>query len=120
MTPEQEARLSQALLLAAREGDNSPRLTVSERALELFDAATPIQADRSKMVDAGSSGLRLRARRQQLALSVHTVAQRLGVADVTVRAHENGQNDVPVTKAERYAHVLGVTPEWLLWGKGDA
>lgn len=119
MSPEQERRLSEALLLAAREGDASPRLTVSERVLELFDGSVPPCGDEEVAGDAGSPGLRLRARRQKLGLSVHAVAQRLGVADPTVRAHENGQNGLPAPQAEKYARILGVTPEWLLWGRAD-
>lgn len=37
----------------------------------------------------------------------------------TYHAHENGQNGIKPKVAERYAAAFGVTPEWLLYGRGE-
>lgn len=62
-------------------------------------------------------GERLRDARNAAKLSVEQLAERIEKAASTVRAHENGQNGIKAPMAERYARALGVTPEWLLYGK---
>jgi len=47
------------------------------------------------------------------------LARRLGWSETTVRAHANGQRGIPAKRAKNYARVLGVTPEWLLYGQED-
>lgn len=47
-------------------------------------------------------------------------AKRLGVTITTYRTHENGQNQIPYKRAEQYAKLFKVTPEWILYGRGSA
>jgi len=44
------------------------------------------------------------------------LARRMEYKDVTVRAHLNQVSGIPSKRAEEYARVLGVTPEWILYG----
>lgn len=44
------------------------------------------------------------------------LARRMGIKEVTVRAHLNGYSGITTTRAAAYAKVLSVTPEWLLYG----
>lgn len=46
-------------------------------------------------------------------------ARRFGWNLSTYRAHENGQNPIPRTRAPEYARAFRVSPEWLLLGTGD-
>ena len=46
-------------------------------------------------------------------------ARRFGWSPVTLRAHERGQNDLRPEVAEEYARAFGVSPAWLLYGRGD-
>lgn len=52
--------------------------------------------------------------------SASEAARRFGWTDATYRHHENGTRNVPQPKAETYARAFRVSPEWLLFGKGDA
>jgi transcriptional regulator with XRE-family HTH domain len=61
-------------------------------------------------------GERLRQARERAGLSVDELADRIGSAASTVRAHENGQNNVRPHKARDYATALKVSPTWLLYG----
>lgn len=47
------------------------------------------------------------------------LARRMGYKEVTVRAHINGNSGLQAKKAAAYSKVLGVSPEWLLYGKED-
>lgn len=62
-------------------------------------------------------GDRLRQARTDAGLSVEQIAERVQKAPSTVRAHENGQNGIKAPMAARYARALGVSPEWLLYGR---
>jgi SOS-response transcriptional repressor LexA len=62
-------------------------------------------------------GDRLRQARIDAGLAVEQVAERVQKAPSTVRAHENGQNGIKAPMAARYARALGVSPEWLLYGR---
>lgn len=62
-------------------------------------------------------GDRLREARTSAGLTVEQLAERVQKAASTVRAHENGQNGIKAPMAERYARALGVSPEWLLYGR---
>jgi phage repressor protein C with HTH and peptisase S24 domain len=46
-------------------------------------------------------------------------AEALGVPVTTYVSHENGQRGYPASKAHKYAKFFRVSPEWLLFGKGD-
>lgn len=45
--------------------------------------------------------------------------RRFGWTATTYRAHENGQRNIPRSKAPDYARAFRVSPEWLLYGRGD-
>lgn len=62
-------------------------------------------------------GERLRDARTKADLTVEQLAERVQKAASTVRAHENGQNGIKAPMADRYARALGVSPEWLLYGR---
>lgn len=62
-------------------------------------------------------GARLREARTNAGLSVEQLAERVQKAASTVRAHENGQNGIKPPMAQRYARAVGVSPEWLLYGR---
>jgi len=51
--------------------------------------------------------------------TVAAFADRHHLNKMTVRAHANGQNGLSAKKAEAYADALGVSPEWLLYGKSE-
>jgi len=51
--------------------------------------------------------------------SAGDAAAALGVSAATYRQHENGTRGYPASKAEHYARRFRVTPEWLLYGRGD-
>lgn len=65
-----------------------------------------------------SPGERLRQRRQGLGLSARELAEKLDLSESAVRNQENGTNGFSALTAQRYAEVLGVTPDWLLFGEG--
>lgn len=53
-------------------------------------------------------------------MSAKDLAKELGLSESAVRNQENGTNGMKVEAAGRYAAVLGVTPDWLLFGStGD-
>lgn len=66
-----------------------------------------------------AQGQRLKLLRKERRLNVEFVADTIGVAPSTVRAHENGQNGFNAELAARYARLYEVSPEWLLFGTGD-
>lgn len=59
---------------------------------------------------------RLRSSRKARFSSAAEAARALGMKDVTVRAHESGQNRFDQHDAERYAAAYGVSAAWLLFG----
>lgn len=61
---------------------------------------------------------RLRATRDRLKITRPQLAAKMGVGQSTIRAHENGQNNIQPAVAELYAKELGITPSWLLYGEG--
>lgn len=61
---------------------------------------------------------RLRATRQRLKITRAQLAAKVGLGQSTIRAHENGQNNIQPQVAEIYARELGITPSWLLYGEG--
>jgi len=52
--------------------------------------------------------------------SASEAARRFGWTDATYRHHENGTRNVPKPKAEVYARAFRVSPEWLMFGRGDS
>lgn len=70
--------------------------------------------------DMDTPGARLRFAREKAGLSVADVADRIGKAASTVRAHENGQNRINASAARDYAGAVRVTASWLLYGEAPA
>lgn len=66
--------------------------------------------------DDSMLGDRLRAARKAARLSAKDLGVRVGLTDVSVRAHETGQNGVSLELAKTYADACGCTPQWLAWG----
>ncbi len=63
-----------------------------------------------------------RLRRARMAAGFETAASAaaaLGVSQATYGQHENGLRGFPASKAEKYARRFRVTPEWLLYGRGE-
>lgn len=60
-------------------------------------------------------GERIRARRQELHLTQRQLAERLGYLDhTTLTRVEAGKIDLPQSRLEQFAEVLGVTPSHLM------
>lgn len=51
--------------------------------------------------------------------SAAEVARKFGWTETTYRAHENGQRNIPRERAPVYARAFRVSPEWLLFGRGE-
>lgn len=64
---------------------------------------------------AMTPGERLREIRMRARWTVEQLADAVGIAASSVRAHENGQNGIRANVAERYATALGVAPEDILF-----
>lgn len=64
-----------------------------------------------------SPGDRLRRARTDAGLTVEALSERVGFAASTIRAHENGQNNIRPHAAKAYAPIVKVTPGWLLYGE---
>ena len=52
-------------------------------------------------------------------VSAAAASAAMGVAQATYAQHENGIRGIPATRAEQYARFFRVTPEWLLYGRGE-
>ena len=63
---------------------------------------------------------RIRSRRVQFDMTQLTLAKKLGVSRVSVTKWENGTTKPDGENLHQLAGVLQVTPEWILYGKGDA
>jgi DNA-binding XRE family transcriptional regulator len=63
-----------------------------------------------------TQGDRLRRLRERVGLTRAEVADLCGVVMSTVRAHENGANDIPFDAAQAYAKALGATTAMILNG----
>ena len=63
-----------------------------------------------------SQGDRLRRLRERVGLSRAEIADLCGVMMSTVRAHENGHNNIPFEAAQAYAKALGTTTAMVLHG----
>jgi DNA-binding transcriptional regulator YiaG len=63
-----------------------------------------------------SSGDRLKRLRERVGLSRAEIADLCGVVMSTVRAHENGRNNIPFEAAQAYAKALGTTTSMVLYG----
>ena len=74
-----------------------------------------ISEDRAKP-GAGSTGDRLKRLRERSGLTRAQVAELCGVVISTVRAHENGEADIPEDAARAYAKALGATPAMITHG----
>lgn len=71
-------------------------------------------------LDMSEKGDRLRAARERAGfVSAKSAADALGIPYPTYAQHESGERGYPATKADRYAQFFRVTPQWLLYGRGD-
>ena len=61
-------------------------------------------------------GDRLKRLRERVGLTRAEIADLCGVVTSTVRAHENGRNDIPFEAAQAYAKALGTTTSMILNG----
>lgn len=59
---------------------------------------------------------RLKEARRRKFKSAAAAARSLGMNEVTLRAHENGQNGLPIDVAMRYCTAYGIDINWLLRG----
>ncbi len=64
----------------------------------------------------GSAGDRLKRQRERVGLTRAQVAELCGVVISTVRAHENGESDIPEDAVRAYAKALGTTPAMIIYG----
>lgn len=65
-------------------------------------------------------GERIRARREELGLTLENVAAALGVHRSTVMRYENGSTQrIPLSTIEKLAAALGTTTEYLMGWDGD-
>ena len=67
-------------------------------------------------IASGSQGERLKALRERAGRTRAQLAELCGVNMSTVRAHENGEHDIPDEAARAYAQALSVTPGMILYG----
>jgi DNA-binding XRE family transcriptional regulator len=67
-------------------------------------------------LSAETPGDRLRRLRERVGLTRAEIADLCGVVMSTVRAHENGQGDIPFDAAQAYAKALGATTSMILNG----
>ena len=67
-------------------------------------------------IASGSQGERLKMLRERTGRTRSQLAELCGVNMSTVRAHENGEHNIPDEAARAYAQALGVTPAMILFG----
>lgn len=67
-----------------------------------------------------TTGSRLRFARRATGISTGELAKRVQLSESAVRNQENSTNGIPAALAPKYARELGVTPEWLLYGRGGS
>lgn len=66
-------------------------------------------------------GDRLKAAREAAGYeTAKQAAEAMGVSVATYVQHENGTRGFPAPRADRYARFFRSSPEWLLYGRGDA
>jgi len=66
-----------------------------------------------------SVGERIRFARAKLGWSQQRLASELLIANTQMSRYETGRSEPRIVMVERIAQVLGVTPQWLLYGIGD-
>jgi len=76
--------------------------------------------DELDAISRREAGERLRKARKAAGLSTVAVAAKLGLSESAVRNTENGTNGMPMSKAARYAEVVGVSAAWLAFGRNGA
>ncbi len=92
------------------------RLARAVKALRRMEEAPATEAGTSRAAIAQ----RLREARGGKFPTAADAARALAMLPVTLRAHESGQNAVPVEVLVMYAGRYGVTLDWLITGNGDA
>lgn len=85
--------------------------------------SSTLRLDRKRVFDSlsvmNTPGSRLREARKRLGMSANDLAVHVGRSASAVRNQENGTNGIPSDLAAQYAAVLGVEPQWLLYGDGS-
>ncbi len=74
-----------------------------------------LSEDRARTT-TGTAGERLKRLRERVGLTRAQVAEQCGVVISTVRAHENGDSNIPEDAARAYAKALGATPSMIVSG----
>jgi DNA-binding transcriptional regulator YiaG len=110
--------LKRAHLLLGQYGFDAEQEAVA-KAIRIISATARrfgVLADDRRKVITGSQGERLKALRERVGRTRGQLAEICGVNLATVRAHENGANDIPDEAARAYAQALGVSPAMILYG----
>ncbi|ASE39115.1 helix-turn-helix domain-containing protein [Brevundimonas vesicularis] len=100
----------------ARLEDEVRRIAVWAWGKDRAPAFLPIAAREVSAPEGSTLGDRLRTARKAARLSAKDLGARVGLTDVSVRAHETGQNGVSLDLAKAYADACGCAPQWLAWG----
>lgn len=118
--------LADALVQAAMEDDKSQKVTVSMRVLEIMVAGAtdrrpslPNSLTNVDLMYMTVAGERLRGARRSAGITVRDMAARLKMSESGIRNQENGTNGIPAALAPAYAEAYGVSPEWILFGRGE-
>lgn len=72
--------------------------------------------EHARPASGGSQGERLKRLRERAGYTRAQLAEVCGVVMSTVRAHENGGNNIPEEAARAYARALGAAPAAILRG----
>lgn len=110
--------LKRAHLLLGQYGFEAEQESVA-RAIRIISATARrfgVLADDRRKGASGTQGERLKAARERVGRTRGQLAEACGVNLSTVRAHENGDNDIPEDAARAYAQALGVSPGMILYG----
>lgn len=96
--------------------DEVRRLAVWAWGKDRAPAFLPITPVTLPPMEGSALGHRLRSARKAAGLKTATLANIVGLSEVAVRSHENGQRGANVEAVKAYADACGVRPEWLAWG----
>lgn len=110
--------LRQAQLLLGQYGFEAEQEAVAKAIRIISATARRLGVAGEQRVRAGpeTQGDRLRRLRERVGLTRAEIADLCGVVMSTVRAHENGRNDIPFDAAQSYAKALGTTTSMILNG----
>lgn len=98
-------------------------LSMGPHSQSMHYAQTPckrlLHRGRSYRLCMSTPNERLRRARERFFKSAAEAARAMGVPVGTYSGHENGHRGFPAGRAPEYARRFKVSPEWLLYGKGD-